>query len=109
MNDEFTYGEGENGAITIHFKAGPYKGVTFSYGKVWFPDESQPILSFEYDLLGGQDLIKDKDKFNEYIGRMLEELLRAAMEDETLIYTGGTNESGNANSVKPSNERNIFS
>jgi hypothetical protein len=109
MNDDISYGEGENGAITIHFKAGPYKGITFSFGKVWFPDESQPIMSFDYSLISGDLKETDRPAFEHHIGKMLEQLMRQAMEEETLIYTGGTNASGITNIVEPSDERNIFS
>jgi hypothetical protein len=75
-------------AITI--TEGDYAGVAFKFGRTWFPDPEQPILSFEYDLLseaGPTD--ESMGEFRLLLGNILQSVLIKAIESEGVVYTGG--------------------
>lgn len=110
MTLKIEYNETKEGVVEITIKEGDFNGVTFSYGKVWFPDSDSPILSFNYDLKTEVKWTPMQCKtFEKLIGDLLQELLTAAMKEEALIFKGGTDENRRANTVEPANERNIFS
>jgi hypothetical protein len=75
-------------AITINH--GDFKGVTFKFGRTWFPDPEQPILSFEYDLIS-EAIPSDKaqPEFRLLLGNILSNMLIKAIETEGVVYTGG--------------------
>jgi len=87
------HGDNET-AITINH--GDFKGVVFKFGRVWFPDPEQPILSFEYDLISTDkkivSLTKDNPDFRLLLGNILQQMLVKAMGDGTAVYSGGVEE-----------------
>lgn len=80
---------------------GPYKDIMFKYGRVWFPDGDEPILSFDYDVVSELKPIP-LEPFLEFIGTVLTNLLRHAVDNQTAIYAGGvTVEQGVIEEVEP--------
>lgn len=80
---DFTNG---TGCITIN--GGEFDGIKFSYGKVEFPDEAEPIMSFHYDIHSGEPT--SKTKFETAIGDLLIEMIKEQLTENTLVYSGGT-------------------
>lgn len=76
-------------AITI--TQGDFTGVTFKFGRTWFPDEDQPILSFEYDLISEAGPTDESlPEFRLLLGNILQNMLIKAIESQGVVYTGGT-------------------
>jgi nicotinamide mononucleotide (NMN) deamidase PncC len=73
----------------------PYKGIIFQYGKVSFtPDEENDKLhlKFEYDILDQNNKIFKEEIFEKYIGDLLQQLIMQGVAENSLTYTGGTDE-----------------
>lgn len=90
--DTLTFANGGMGETFTTINEGDFNGITFKFGKVWFPGEDQPILSFEYDVISMQKPI-DTVKFETLIGEILYIMLRKALTDQEVVYSGGTDES----------------
>lgn len=73
--------------IAIELTSGRYSGVIYSYGKVEFPDELEPILSFEYILHEGN--IEEVDNFKKTIGDILVEIIEESVKNRTTVFSGG--------------------
>lgn len=83
----------EEGFYKVKILSGDFNGCVFNFGKVEFPNENEPILSFEYNHLEGESGGEDKKKeYETTIGNILVELIRKAIESRELIFTGGTDE-----------------
>lgn len=109
MTPKIDYNQTAEGVVELTIKEGDFDGVTYSYGKVWFPDSDSPILSFNYDLKTEVKWTPMQCKtFEKLIGDLLQELLTAAMKEEALIFKGGTDENRRTNIVQPADERSIF-
>lgn len=81
----------EDGFYKVKILSGKFDGCVFNFGKVEFPNEDEPILSFEYNHLEGDNGGEDsKKEYETTIGNILVELLRKALENRELIFTGGT-------------------
>jgi hypothetical protein len=81
----------EEGFYKVKILSGNFNGCVFNFGKVEFPNEDEPILSFEYNHLEGENGGEDsKKEYETTIGNILVELLRLALENRELIFTGGT-------------------
>jgi hypothetical protein len=82
------YGEHDT-AITIN--QGDFKGITFKFGRTWFPDPDVALLSFEYDIIGDnhpkEKLLAD---FRYLLGNILHVQLVKAIESQGVVYSGGT-------------------
>ena len=78
-------GESEYHVLINH---GPDKGVMFKFGRVWFKDEDEPVLSFDYDIVSEQKPI-DADAFRNVMGAVLQSSLLKAIGEGTATYTGG--------------------
>lgn len=95
----------DNGIEAIKLTEYPYEGIIFSYGKVNF--EEDPIndilrLKFEYDIHEGEVPPWNLERFEEYIGGLLQELIHQGIEDNNITYTGGIdNENRTGDSVEP--------
>lgn len=77
------------GVITVI--NGDFTGTKFSYGKVWFPNEDEPVLAFEYDILSETYWLPERaDAFKQEAGQLLEAMLRKQIEDGDLVFKGGT-------------------
>ncbi len=80
-----------DGFYKVKILSGKYSGCVFNFGKVEFPNEEEPILSFEYNHLEGENGGEDsKKEYETTIGNILVELIRKAIENRELIFTGGT-------------------
>lgn len=81
----------EDGFYKVKILSGKFSGCVFNFGKVEFPNENEPILSFEYNHLDGENGGEDsKKEYETTIGNILVELIRKAIENRELIFTGGT-------------------
>lgn len=75
----------------ITITEGDFAGTVYKYGRVWFEDPDQPVMSFDYDIITATlNVGKNKDEFLNLIGVILQNILRKAVDDQTAIYTGGT-------------------
>ena len=74
-----------------------FNDVVFNFGAVEFPDEDQPILRFDYNILEGDVKVHKQKEFENTIGDILVELIEQALTKQELIYRGGTDESRNNN------------
>ena len=83
------------GLEAIRLTDEPYKGIIFQYGKVSFtPDEQNDKLhlKFEYDILDQNNKIFKEEIFEKYIGDLLQQLIMQGVAENSLTYTGGTDE-----------------
>ncbi len=78
------------GRTDIEITLGQFAGIKYNYGRTWFPDEDQPVLSFEYDIISEKkpsDIMKNE--FEQMIGNVLMEMLKKAIAEESVVYSGG--------------------
>lgn len=81
----------EDGKTDIEITLGEFAGIKYNYGRTWFPDEDQPILSFEYDIISEKkpsDIMKQE--FEQLLGNILMEMLKKAIAEQSVVYAGGT-------------------
>lgn len=79
------------GKAFITLLEGPFKGVSFTYGKVEVkePEEDgSATLSFEYNILNGVE--EGNKEFETVIGDLLTQLITIGLEKRDIVYTGGT-------------------
>ena len=92
----FIYPKDDGEAVHIKFLEGPYKNTIFKYGKVKFEEKNQQMyLLFAYDVIEStvskpKKLEKD-EKFKNYIGDLLVELMSSNIEQEIIDETGTSN------------------
>jgi hypothetical protein len=97
----FIYPKDDESAVHIRLLEGEYKDTIFKYGKVKFEEKNDLVyLLFGYDVLESKvskpkKLEKD-DKFKNYIGDLLVEIMSSNIEQEVIDETGisDTQESG---------------
>jgi len=93
INYCFIYPKGDESAVHIKFLDGPYEGTTFKYGKVKFEEKNEQMyLLFAYDVIEStvskpKKLEKD-DKFKNYIGDLLVEIMSSNIEQEIVDEAG---------------------
>ena len=95
------------GMQAIKLLADPFSGIIYTYGKIEFEedDENDTLhLKFEYEIhdYAGKGL-GNKEPFEAYIGRLLEEMIHEGIEQNNLTYTGGVDE----NRTEDSNESDL--
>lgn len=73
--------------IVIKINSGHFAGISYVLGEVNFPDEDEPILQFQYDIVEGKP--EDKDAFDKFVGDALVEMLKRSLEDHTTVFKGG--------------------
>jgi hypothetical protein len=89
----FIYPKDDASAVHIRFLDGPYKDTVFKYGKVKFDEKNDQVyLLFAYDVLEStvdkpRKLEKD-DKFKNYIGDLLVEIMSGNMEQDIVDEAG---------------------
>ena len=92
----FIYPKNDGTSVHIKFLEGPYKDTIFKYGKVKFEEKNDLVyLLFAYDVIEStidkpRKLEKD-DKFKNYIGDLLVELMSSNIEQEVIDETGNSN------------------
>jgi hypothetical protein len=89
----FIYPKDDESAVHIRFLDGPYKDTVFKYGKVKFDEKNDQVyLLFAYDVIEStvdkpRKLEKD-DKFKNYIGDLLVEIMSGNMEQDIVDEAG---------------------
>ena len=83
---------GDEDAYHITINEGAFRGTTYKYGRIWFPDDNEPIMSFDYDVISDPKPVF-KEQFEQLIGEILHEMLKKSIEERTTVYTGGVGES----------------
>jgi hypothetical protein len=89
----FIYPKDDETSVHIKFLDGPYNGTVFKYGKVKFEEKNEQMyLLFAYDVIEStvskpKKLEKD-DKFKNYIGDLLVEIMSSNIEQEVFDETG---------------------
>lgn len=96
-----------DGLQAIQLTEGAFEGIIYTYGKVDFDEEPETdtvCLKFEYEIhdYAGKGLA-DKAPFEQYIGKILEELIHLGIANNDITYTGGINE----NRTKDSEQSNL--
>lgn len=86
--DGLEYSPHGDNETAITFTEGEFSGIKFKFGRVWFEDENNPALSYEYDILS-EKKPEHVMKFEYTIGEILHKMLQKALEEQTAIYTGG--------------------
>lgn len=67
---------------------GPYAGIMYRYGRVDLIEEDDCLrIRFEYEIDDGS---RGDDKFVQYIGPILSELIEQGVLNNSIVYTGGT-------------------
>ena len=86
----------KDGLQALQLTEGAFEGIIYTYGKVEFDeDEANDTVSlkFEYEILDyGDKGLTDKAPFEQYIGKILEELIHQGIANNDLTYTGGVDE-----------------
>jgi hypothetical protein len=86
----------KDGLQALQLTEGAFEGIIYTYGKVEFDeDESNDTitLKFEYEILDYADKgLTDKAPFEQYIGKILEEMIHQGIANNDLTYTGGVDE-----------------
>lgn len=95
------------GLDAIKLTEHPFDGIIYAYGKIEFEEDEENDslhLKFDYEILedAGKGLT-DKKPFEEYIGKILEDLIHEGIEENNLVYTGGVDE----NRTKDSDESDL--
>ena len=72
----------------------PFSGIVFTFGKVSLNEDEENDklhINFEYEIQDmGNKEITDMSPFETYIGLILQELLIKGVQDNSLVYTGGS-------------------
>ena len=89
--------EGDSQASVILRGNHKFSGVIYSYGRISVPEptpEGMAQLSFDYNIEDNNNIPRDEfdEEFFTLIGDILVDIIDQRMEEETLIYRGGTDE-----------------
>lgn len=80
----------------VKFGEGEFEGVMFTYGKVEFKEDPKTgylTLSYEYDIFDERTFTAEEmDRFRQMIGDLLVHLIQKGNEENTNVFTGGTDE-----------------
>ena len=94
---EYVSREGDAQASVLLRGSHKFSGVIYSYGRISVPEptsEGLAQLSFDYNIEDSNNIPRDKfdEEFFTLIGDILVDIIDQRMEEETLIYKGGTDE-----------------
>lgn len=96
-----------NGMHAIKLTEGAFEGIIYTYGKVSFDEDEENDtvrIAFEYEIIDNASKgMTDMKPFENYIGKILEELIHQGIEENNLTYTGGVDE----NRTKDSDESDL--
>ena len=92
----FIYPKDDQQAVHIRLLEGPYKDTVFKYGKVKFEEKNDQIyLLFAYDVLESTidkpKKLEKNEKFKNYLGDLLVEIMGSNIEQEVIDETGTDN------------------
>jgi hypothetical protein len=85
--------ESKDGMIALTLTEGIHRGIIFSYNKVSFTEDEvndNLTLHFEYIIHDASGVIFDKEEFEAELGAFLTELIVSGIQDNSIIYAGGT-------------------
>lgn len=94
---EYVSREGDAQASVLLRGSHKFSGVIYSYGRISVPEptsEGMAQLSFDYNIEDNNNIPRDEfdEEFFTLIGDILVDIIDQRMEEETLIYRGGTDE-----------------
>ena len=94
---EYVSREGDAQASVLLRGNHKFSGVIYSYGPISVPEptpEGMAQLSFDYNIEDNNNIPRDEfdEEFFTLIGDILVDIIDQRMEEETLIYRGGTDE-----------------
>lgn len=84
-------GTTKDGAEKLKFTNNKFSGIIFSLGKVYFSEDDEPRLNFNYEV-HMHSIEYDKDEFEKELAEFIIERIKVGLEENSLIYTGGTDE-----------------
>ena len=69
------YLEGDDGVPYLRIIDGEFTGISLKIGAISFPDEDQPVMQFQYDIIEGtlDDVRLFENALGDFIVRLLEE------------------------------------
>ena len=77
----------------IKLTQSPYSGIIYSYGRVRLIEEDSLLrIQFEFNIHENPVGFTDRNKFRDYIGDILVELIDKNLISNSLVYTGGIDE-----------------
>ena len=94
---EYVSREGDAQASVLLRGNHKFSGVIYSYGRISVPEptsEGMAQLSFDYNIEDNNNIPRDEfdEEFFTLIGDILVDIIDQKLEEETLIYRGGTDE-----------------
>ena len=94
---EYVSREGDAQASVLLRGNHKFSGVIYSYGRISVPEptpEGMAQLSFDYNIEDNTNIPRNEfdEEFFTLIGDILVDIIDQRMEEETLIYRGGTDE-----------------
>ena len=94
---EYVSREGDAQASVLLRGSHKFSGVIYSYGRISVPEptsEGMAQLSFDYNIEDNNNIPRDEfdEEFFTLIGDIPVDIIDQRMEEETLIYRGGTDE-----------------
>ena len=94
---EYVSREGDAQASVLLRGNHKFSGVIYSYGRISVPEptsEGMAQLSFDYNIEDNNNIPRNEfdEEFFTLIGDILVDIIDQRMEEETLIYRGGTDE-----------------
>ena len=94
---EYVSREGDAQASVLLRGNHKFSGVIYSYGRISVPEPTSDgfaQLSFDYNIEDNNNIPRDEfdEEFFTLIGDILVDIIDQRMEEETLIYRGGTDE-----------------
>lgn len=107
-NKPYVVVENKEGFDAIKLTENPFDGIIYTYGKVSFDeDEVNDVvkLKFEYDIIDyAGKTITNMQPFENYIGKILEELIHEGIENNNLTYVGGIDENRTGDPIEPDSQ-----
>jgi hypothetical protein len=87
-------GQTKDGQDKIKFTNNKFSSIIFSLGRVYFTEENgEPKLNYHYDIhMHDTEMDFDKNEFEEIVAGFILHKIREGLENNDLIYTGGTDE-----------------
>jgi hypothetical protein len=82
------------GLPCIQLTSGPYQGIDYTYGKVQLVEKEDRLrLKFDLQVLNDVDCLAEDHDFIQYVGEILETMIREGLMKNDLVFSGGINES----------------
>ena len=94
---EYVSREGDAQASVLLRGSHKFSGVIYSYGRISVPEPTSDgfaQLSFDYNIEDNNNIPRDEfnEEFFTLIGDILVDIIDRKLEEETLIFKGGTDE-----------------